>query len=81
MFNEIMILLAAQTLFVFTDFESFGFDPSAKYDFGWYLSGIMLITVSVNLIISLYDTLIDLYLTLKRFAFKLLKRLGYLKTA
>lgn len=74
MFNESMILLAAQTLFVFTDFESFGFDPSAKYTFGWYLSGIMLFTVLVNLLISLYDTLGELFATLKRLIRKLLKR-------
>jgi hypothetical protein len=79
MFNEVMILFAAQTLFAFTDFESFGFDPEGKYMFGWYLSAIMLFTVLVNTLISLWDTLIELISLIKKYGKKLLIKIGCLK--
>lgn len=57
LFNETMLLLASQTLFVFTDYLSAGFDPHAKYIFGWYLAGLMIVTVLTNTAVSLFDTL------------------------
>jgi hypothetical protein len=55
-FNETMIMLASSTLFGFTDF-SIGsvVTPEAKYRFGWYLCGIMLFTVAVNILIALWE--------------------------
>jgi hypothetical protein len=58
-FNESMVVLASQTLFVFTDFQSSGFDPQGKYLFGWYFTGIILVTVLVNTLISLWGSLVD----------------------
>ena len=58
-FNECMVVLASQTLFVFTDFQSANYDPQAKYLFGWYFSGIILVTVLVNTLISLWGSLVD----------------------
>jgi hypothetical protein len=55
LFNESMILFASQTLFAFTDFSGEVFSPESKYNFGWYLCGLMLITVGLNIIIALYD--------------------------
>jgi hypothetical protein len=60
-FNECMVVLASQTLFVFTDFQSAGFDPKGKYLFGWYFSGIILVTVLVNTLISLGGSLVDTF--------------------
>ena len=60
-FNECMVVLASQTLFAFTDFQSAGFDPYGKYLFGWYLTGIILITVLVNTLISLWASMVDAF--------------------
>jgi hypothetical protein len=64
-FNECMTGLAAQTLFAFTDFQSDGFDPVAKYNFGWYLTGLILVTILVNTLLSLWDSLLDAYMFFK----------------
>jgi hypothetical protein len=60
-FNECMVVLASQTLFVFTDFQSAGFEPQGKYLFGWYFTGIILVTVLVNTLISLWGSLVDAF--------------------
>jgi hypothetical protein len=60
-FNECMVTLAAKTLFAFTDFQGCGLDSEGKYLFGWYLTSIMLFTVFTNTLISLLDTLANLY--------------------
>ena len=66
LFNEFMLLLSSQTLFVFTDYLSAGFDPYAKYIFGWYLSGLMIFTVVTNTVLSLIDTLKSLISQIRR---------------
>jgi hypothetical protein len=48
--------------------------------FGWYLSAIMLLTVLVNTLISLWDTLIELISLIKKYGKKLLIKIGCLKT-
>jgi hypothetical protein len=56
LFNESMILFASQTLFAFTDFA--GGDSNSlevKYRFGWYLCGLMLFTVGINILIALVE--------------------------
>jgi hypothetical protein len=65
-FNECMVTLAAQTLFAFTDFQGSGLDSEGKYLFGWYLTSIMLITVFINTLLSLLDTLATIYTALHR---------------
>lgn len=55
MFNEIMMLLTAQTLYVFTDFYIPSLEPQkVKYNFGWYLTGIILFTIGVNTLVSFW---------------------------
>lgn len=56
LFNESMILFASQTLFAFTDFAGGdSFSLEAKYQFGWYLCGLMLFTVGINILIALIE--------------------------
>lgn len=52
-FNELMLLLCANTLFVFTEYCDEGI--LEKYNFGWGLAAIMLFTVGVNTLIAAID--------------------------
>ncbi len=70
------IFLAAISLPASTSFS----DSDGQYNFGWALSGILLITVGVNTIYGLVIQMIELFKVLKNFKNSILSKLSIKKT-
>lgn len=62
-FNEVAISLAAIYLPAFTSFS----EGDGQYNFGWYLSGILLMTVGVNTLYGLITHIIQLFKVFRYF--------------